>query len=499
MTDTVESPRRRRVLATLGSAVSLTGLASTGASATGHTDGDVTVRLNNAGFSAWEITDVDGGESVGPVDEENPTLSLRVGIEYEFENNGWSTHPLAFRDEAGNDLLTQEGRGGSFEGDDGVDWVNADDSLSFVVTEELAEELDFYICTVHDSMRGDIQILGQSGEVASVTISEQTTDGTSVVVDSAQMVDGGFVTIHDSSLRAGETLSSIRGTSEYLEPGPKDNIEVTLDKPLEEDDTLIAMAHKDTNDSEEYEFVSSGGDEDTPYLDTDRNPVTDSAQVTAQTRPPAGAAFPDQTTDGTEVGLDSVRVDDGGFVTIHDTSLQDGEPIASVRGTSEYLDPGTTEFVDVPLDDPIEEDQTLLAMPHRDTNDSQEYDFVESGGEEDGPYVDLEGNPVVVPAEITISGGSDDEEMDDGETDDGTDGEMDDEEMDDGETDDGTDGGTDNETMDNETMDNGTDDGGDGADGSGPGFGPAAGLIGLGGAAAYARRKLGDTEEDSPE
>lgn len=33
-------------------------------------------------------------------------------------------------------------------------------------------------------------------------------------------------------------------------------------------------------------------------------------------------------------------------------------------------------------------------MSHRDTNDNQAYDFVDTQGEEEGPYVDEAGRPV---------------------------------------------------------------------------------------------------------
>ncbi|MEF8813655.1 MAG: hypothetical protein V5A55_07535 [Halovenus sp.] len=121
---------------------------------------------------------------------------------------------------------------------------------------------------------------------------------------------------------------------------------------------------------------------------------------------PAAVEFSDQSADGTAVTVDSVRMDDGGFVTIHDSSLLDGDPLGSVRGVSAYLDPGSYEGLDVELADPLAEDDALIAMPHRDTNDNEVYDFVESGGEADGPYVDENGDAVVGDA---VEGYTDDE------------------------------------------------------------------------------------------
>ncbi|MEF8808395.1 MAG: hypothetical protein V5A17_01700 [Natronomonas sp.] len=91
--------------------------------------------------------------------------------------------------------------------------------------------------------------VGAQGEAADATISQQTSGGTTVVVEEVTVPEGGFVTIHDSTvLDGGEAvLTSVRGASDYLEPGTHENVTVTLDEPLEEDDTLVAMPHRDTD------------------------------------------------------------------------------------------------------------------------------------------------------------------------------------------------------------------------------------------------------------
>jgi PGF-CTERM protein len=118
---------------------------------------------------------------------------------------------------------------------------------------------------------------------ASVSISDQTSDGTTVTVDSVTMSQGGFVTIHDGSLLDGATFDSVRGTSDYLEPGESTDVEVTLDTPYESSGTAIAMPHLDTNGNEEYDFVSSNGAEDAPYTNSAGEIVTDSASLTVET------------------------------------------------------------------------------------------------------------------------------------------------------------------------------------------------------------------------
>jgi PGF-CTERM protein len=117
---------------------------------------------------------------------------------------------------------------------------------------------------------------------ASVSISDQTTDGTTVTVDSASLSNGGFVTIHDGSLANGAVFDSVRGTSAYLEAGSHSDIEVSLDAPYESDGAAIAMPHQDTNGNEAYDFVSSDGAEDGPYT-ADGAAVTDDASLTVET------------------------------------------------------------------------------------------------------------------------------------------------------------------------------------------------------------------------
>ncbi|MEF8822260.1 MAG: hypothetical protein V5A52_08275, partial [Halovenus sp.] len=138
------------------------------------------------------------------------------------------------------------------------------------------------------------------GADAAVNFSDQTTTGTTVTVDAVNTTDGGFVVMHDESLLEGDVIGSVVGVSGYLEPGLHENVTVTLfDVPgqefdrteLTENETLIAMAHQDSNGNETYDFVTTDGAEDGPYL-VDDTPVTDSANVTIVEEPPTtGESF----------------------------------------------------------------------------------------------------------------------------------------------------------------------------------------------------------------
>ncbi len=236
--------------------------------------------------------------------------------------------------------------------------------------------------------------------VASVNVSNQTSGGTVVTVDEVYVPDGGFVTIHDERLAEGGegVLSSVRGSSQYLSPGNHSDVRVRLDDPIENDTALIAMPHKDTDGDRAYEFVSGNAEVDGPYT-ADGEIVTDSATVTAS----ATVSFSDQPTDGAHVLIDRTELANGGFVAIHDSTLLDGATFDSVRGVSGKLGAGSHEDVRVTLDDPLESNDTLIPMPHRDTDDDGSYDFVTSNGEDDGPYTDADGNIVLTTGDVTLS------------------------------------------------------------------------------------------------
>ncbi|WP_206424455.1 PGF-CTERM sorting domain-containing protein [Halorubrum sp. CSM-61] len=238
---------------------------------------------------------------------------------------------------------------------------------------------------------------------ASVTGTDQPGEGEYVIVDRVELSDGGFVTVHDSSLADGAVFDSIRGTTEYLEAGVHEDVRVRLDEPLQNDDTVFAMAHQDTNDNEAYDFPESDGNEDGPYLDANDEIVM--AGIGVELDDDARASFAAQSSGGNAVVVDEVYLPEGGFVTMHDSSLADGATFDSVRGTSAYLDPGIHRDVVVRLDDPLTEDDALFAMAHRDTNDNEAYDFPESDGSEDGPYTTDSSDIVMDDGNVTVSAG----------------------------------------------------------------------------------------------
>lgn len=137
----------------------------------------------------------------------------------------------------------------------------------------------------------------------------------------------------------------------------------------------------------------------------------------------ATVTFDDQRTDGTSVTVASAALPDGGFVTIHNSILVDSKGdivrerrrfLESVVGVSAALDAGDHRDIAVDLftgvpgrefeQEALREDQTLIAMPHFDTDGDGQYDFVCSEGEKDGPYT-RDGEAVVDDANVTVDGG----------------------------------------------------------------------------------------------
>ena len=149
----------------------------------------------------------------------------------------------------------------------------------------------------------------------------------------------------------------------------------------------------------------TGTPTETTTEETTTEATTTEETTTEATSPTASVVFDNQTTDGTTVVVESVTMSEGGFVAVHNTS-------GPVIGVSEYLSAGTHEDVVITLFDvlgqdfaedmSLEENQTLIAMPHLGTNGNEEYEFVSSGGSEDGPYT-ANGSAVVDPASVTVA------------------------------------------------------------------------------------------------
>jgi PGF-CTERM protein/surface glycoprotein (TIGR04207 family) len=345
--------------------------------------------------ASFDTEEVDDTDTIVVRAEENATItgetSVAPGTEFNVRVRSTGDNPFLLDDDV---EATEDG---TFEAEFDFSDVSANTTFEASIIGGNFDEADTDVAGVVEPAR-----------TAEVSIDDQETDGSTVTVASATLSEGGFVTIHDSTLNDGEVLSSVRGTSDYLESGENSDIEISLDTPYNESGTAIAMAHQDTNDNEEYDFLTSNGSDDGPYTE-DGSPVVDTAELNVSNMSQNGTAsvtIEDQETDGSTVTVASASLPEGGFVTIHDSTLQDGAVIESVRGTSEYLEAGNVSDLSITLDTPYNESGTAIAMPHMDTNDNQEYDFVTSEGSDDGPYTTSDGAPLTDSAELTVGTGT---------------------------------------------------------------------------------------------
>lgn len=123
------------------------------------TELESTIRYENSGAQAYLVTNIDGEGAFAELDSANPELILTVGGRYTFINGaGASSHPLDFRNEDGDKLIGQSNNSGLFDSNDEVNLVRDGDSISFTLTEELADELADYICAFHPGMNGAITV-----------------------------------------------------------------------------------------------------------------------------------------------------------------------------------------------------------------------------------------------------------------------------------------------------------------------------------------------------
>ncbi|WP_256687730.1 DUF7282 domain-containing protein [Halococcus qingdaonensis] len=126
---------------------------------------------------------------------------------------------------------------------------------------------------------------------ATMVFTDQTTNGTTVQLNSVNLSQGGFVAIHDANLTdANDTVGSVIGVSEKLGAGPHQDVRVRLygvdgrefnQSRLRTNGSLTAMAHFDSNGNDRFDFVRSNGSVDGPYV-AGTGTITESAVVSVE-------------------------------------------------------------------------------------------------------------------------------------------------------------------------------------------------------------------------
>ncbi|HFU74445.1 MAG TPA: hypothetical protein ENK65_02715 [Helicobacteraceae bacterium] len=116
------------------------------------------ITLGNNGASDYTINAVSHAD-VATLNASDPVLYLRAGERYTFKVVDFNGHPLELRNSSGSVLLAMGTATGTFEATDAVNF--SDDNagtISFTLTQALADQLSAYRCKFHASMSGDIEI-----------------------------------------------------------------------------------------------------------------------------------------------------------------------------------------------------------------------------------------------------------------------------------------------------------------------------------------------------
>ncbi|HET7324401.1 MAG TPA: hypothetical protein VFJ06_08725 [Halococcus sp.] len=247
---------------------------------------------------------------------------------------------------------------------------------------------------------------------ASITVINQTRLGQSVFVESATLPDGGFVV-----LKKPGPNGTVVGVSLPLAPGTHAG-KITLrgvpgtrlnQSRLGENTTLVATLHRDSDGDDRFGgLVSTTTDE--PYTENG-TPVRDRARITipVDARPTTAAVnLTNQTTNGTNITVDSVTLPAGGYVAIHRGSYNGSNATRSLIGTSDYLEPGTYENVTVPIGTINRTESRRLdsgrisAVVYEDTDGDHRFQYLPSGGVEDQPFRE-NSTPVATSAFVTVN------------------------------------------------------------------------------------------------
>jgi membrane-bound metal-dependent hydrolase YbcI (DUF457 family) len=133
---------------------------------------------------------------------------------------------------------------------------------------------------VRDSAR--VRVPSPPRRTASVAFRNQTLQNDTLTVAKARLPRGGFLIAHNESYqRTGDALTSAVAISRYLPPGNHSNVTLSVAQgALTESQTVTIRPSLDTNNNQQYDFVTSDGFQDVAYETVNRSGViTDPAQV----------------------------------------------------------------------------------------------------------------------------------------------------------------------------------------------------------------------------
>ena len=260
----------------------------------------------------------------------------------------------------------------------------------------------------------------QNATEPAVEFANQSSNGSTVSVESVTLSEPGYVAIHTSGYVNGgaSATSSIIAVSERLSAGEHTNVTVEISNAppgnypglnrsqLNSTQTLGAVAYRDTNSNQQFDFVRSFGEMDSAVV-ANESAVSDTARVSVPTskKPTASVTFGNQTLQNGTLVVEKARLPDGGFLVIQNESYQrTGDALTSSVGLSGYLPPGNHTNVSIGLlPGALNHTQTVTVRVSRDTNSNQRYDYIRSDGFQDVAYTAPNRSEIVTdPAMVRV-------------------------------------------------------------------------------------------------
>ena len=215
-----------------------------------------------------EFDAIDGTTSVTPMENGKVAIPQAENAEIQLQTqlaagSEWSLSVEAvdanFSVEEG---LEPTGTGSVLAGKIAGSMPNATSTVTFDTSDlEIGTEFRIQVALSEDPPDSPVTVLNTTGVVvappsASISLSSQSGAGDTVTVDSVELSDGGFLSVHTGS-PTGVTV----GSSSYLESGSHSDVSVELREALSEDTEVYVVVHRDSNGNQEYNFPVA----DDPY------------------------------------------------------------------------------------------------------------------------------------------------------------------------------------------------------------------------------------------
>lgn len=229
------------------------------------------------------------------------------------------------------------------------------------------------------------------GQVDSVTVADQTADPANIVeVAEVYAERDGYIVIHDEDENGDLIVSPEVGVAPVT-AGMNTNVQVMLNRPVYDGETLYAMLHtEDGGDAGAYD----GAGTDAPVTDSAGNVITPSFVVTAGTSEPFVTVMDQLADPADQVMVRQTIYANSGWIVIHEADGS-GAPGAVLGQTA--LAAGVNSMVTVDLSRNAVSGETLFAMLHLDDGDGV-YEFPGP----DGPVSNSD-SEVVAPSFIVAT------------------------------------------------------------------------------------------------